>query len=65
MSLQTVLDNYVSILEDISANPKPSYQVGDRAVSWNEYQKMLLDLIKGLNEQINALSPFELRTIHY
>lgn len=63
-SLQTILDNYLSILEDISANAKPSYSVGDRSISWGDYQKMLLDNIKNITEQIQALSPFEIRSIH-
>jgi len=31
-----------SLLSDIVATPKPSYKIGDKSFSWNEYYNFLL-----------------------
>lgn len=61
-SLIVIRDNYLVILESLSTSPKPSYSVNDRSVSWETYQKMLINSIRDLNEQINELEPYEIRT---
>lgn len=42
--------NFTALLVDMSANPKPSYTVGDRTFSWTEYQQFLLKAIDSTHE---------------
>ena len=61
-TLTEIRDNYMAILNTMSLNPQPSYSLKDRSFSFNEYQEMLLKQIAGLNEMINSMEPFEIRT---
>ena len=50
-------------LTEILASPKPTYTVEGQAVSWTEYQKMLMDIITGSAKTIaelkQLLPPYE------
>lgn len=46
--LTAARNNYALILANISANPKPTYNVNGQMFSWNEYQSFLLKAIKEL-----------------
>ena len=50
------------LLED-SLNPVPSYSVGGQSVNRTEWRKSLLDQMKGINEQLIALQPTEIRSV--
>ncbi len=43
----------------------PTSSIGGQSVSWVEHRRALLEEIKGINEAIVALQPFELRTIAF
>ena len=57
-ALYTAQNEAANQLAEILANPKPSYHVGNRSVSWNEYQTMLTQQIKDLQEVIISFSPY-------
>lgn len=40
-----ITSNLRERLKEITANPKPSYDIDGQKVSWNEYQEMLLEAI--------------------
>lgn len=50
--LITARENLARRLAEISANPKPSYDIDGQKMSWTEYQKFLLDAIRKLKDQI-------------
>ncbi len=54
--VRTARSNYCQQLAELSnpAKKKISYSMGGRSVSWTEYQKSLLELIKGCDEQLAA-----------
>lgn len=58
-SLNTAKANYAALLAQISANPRPTYTVGQQTFSWMEFQKFIMEQIKAINEQINVENPFE------
>jgi hypothetical protein len=60
--LKTIKTQVLALLEDLTVNPKPSYNLDGQEVSWMEYQKMLFARLEGLNELIAADEPFELHT---
>lgn len=61
-NLQTALDNVAAQLADVTANPKPTYSVAGRSVSWGEHfnnlQKAYADL---KNLLIQEQGPFMVR----
>lgn len=54
--LQNALDNYVSQLEAISANPKLTYNIDGESWSWTDYQKFLTEQIRNLRQLIEEES---------
>lgn len=50
--LRTARDNLASELATESANPQPSYSVGGRSFSWNDYRTSLIDQIHELTAAI-------------
>ena len=59
-SLTTARDNMSTVLAEITASPKPSYQVGGQQMSWTEYQESLLKNIENINRLLAQASPFEI-----
>lgn len=55
--LTTIRDQAVARLKEITASPKPSYNVNGQQVGWTDYQRMLMEQIKALNELIAVGEP--------
>ena len=55
-SLTQARDNYAAQLVELSdpARRKVSYSIGNRSVSWTEYQTFLLSTLKDLEAQLTA-----------
>ncbi len=58
-NLTTARDNFATKLAEVSASPKPTYNIDGQSVSWTEYYKFLSEQIQSLNKQINEAEPFE------
>lgn len=56
--LTAARDNYAQQLLDLSnpARRKVSYSIGNRSVSWTEYQTFLKDEIKDIEAHLSAIS---------
>lgn len=52
--LKTARANYVEQLLELSDpdRRKLSYSIGGRSISWTDYQRYLLDAIKGIDETL-------------
>lgn len=62
-NLTTALDNLAAILVEITADPKPSYEIDGQKVLWTEYQKMILEQMETLQAlETTSSGPFEVRT---
>lgn len=57
-SLTTARSNLMTALATESANPKPSYSIGNRSVSWDDWRSKMIDDIDKLSELIVKLDPF-------
>jgi hypothetical protein len=55
-NLETARGNLVTKYLEISANPKPTYTVGNQSVSWESYLKMLRTEIENIDAMIDAQS---------
>lgn len=41
---------------------RPSYSIDGQSVSWESYYRMLFDQQKALNDLINALNPYSIKS---
>ena len=61
--LQQALLNVSQQLQNITANPKPTYSIDGQSVSWESYYAMLLRSMEELRRQVQiAGGPFEFQT---
>lgn len=51
-SLATIRTNLLTAISDVTANPKPSYDIDGQSVSHSEHLKTLLDSLAQINKQI-------------
>jgi DNA-binding ferritin-like protein len=56
-NLETARDQCAERLVEITASPKPSYNVNGQQVSWTAYQQMLTKQISELNSLIAQGEP--------
>ena len=59
-NIATIRSGLLAALATDSANPKPSYSIGNQSVDRNAWRANLLEQIKGLNEIAGASDPFEI-----
>ena len=53
----------LATLAELAREPKPTYKIDGAVVSWTEYQESLRQTVDWCDKQLNALSPFELRSV--
>lgn len=51
-NLKTARTNLAAKIAEVSANPLPTYSVGDRSFSWVEYYRWLLEQLKEIDTTI-------------
>jgi hypothetical protein len=59
-NLLTTQSQLAAQLAAVTANPQPTYNVGERSFSWAEYYRMLSDELKAVTEQIIRLQPYSI-----
>jgi hypothetical protein len=64
-NIATIKSNALATLAEITASPKPSYNIDGQSVSWTEYQKMLMEQVGWADGQLNNTDPFEIHSIGY
>jgi hypothetical protein len=52
----------LTLIAELTANPKPTYTVADQNVAWGDYLKQLQDTVDWCDRQIAARVPFEVRS---
>ena len=52
----------LATLAELAREPKPTYKIDGAVVSWTEYQESLRQTVDWCDKQLNALTPFELRS---
>ena len=52
--LNSALDNMAARLKEITASPKPTYDIDGQKFSWTEYQRFLIEAMSSLREQVAA-----------
>ncbi|MBN1393739.1 MAG: hypothetical protein JW959_01725 [Pirellulales bacterium] len=55
----------LALLVEITAQPKPTYQIDGQMVSWGDYHSQLQRVVDWCNEKLTGESPFEQRSQGY
>lgn len=50
--LETMEANYQTAINNLLANPKPNYKVGEHSYSWGSYLDILQKGLKNIQEQL-------------
>lgn len=61
-NLASIKANVLATLAEITANPKPTYSIDGKVVSWTEYQEMWMRRLETVNNLINAETIYEFNT---
>lgn len=59
--IQTIKDQTLQRIEEITAQPKPTYNVGGQSVNWTEYLKQLQATVDWCDQQLQTEEPFEIQ----
>ncbi len=60
--IRTIKSQTLAIIAELTANPKPTYQIDGQAVSWNDYLKNLQATVDWCERKLAGQEPFEIRS---
>lgn len=55
----------LALMAEITANPKPTYQIDGQMIAWSGYLAQLQTTVDWCNEKLSGESPFEVRSQGY
>lgn len=61
--IATIKSQSLARIAEITASPKPSYDVDGQKVQWSEYLKQLQDVVAWCDQQTAAGEPFEIVSV--
>ena len=63
--LATIKTQTLARIAEITAEPKPTYDIDGQAVKWGDYLKQLQQTVDWCNTQLSAQEPFEVHSTGY
>jgi hypothetical protein len=60
--LRTIRSQTLALIAELTAQPKPTYQVEGQSVSWNEYLARLQETVDWCERKLAGEEPFEIRS---
>jgi hypothetical protein len=60
--LRLIKTQALALLAELTAHPKPTYELDGQAVSWNEYLRRLQLTIDWCDRKLAGEEPFEIRS---
>lgn len=63
--LATIKSQTLTRIAEITAQPKPTYQIDGQMVAWGDYLSQLQRTVDWCNEHMAGESPFEVRSQGY
>jgi hypothetical protein len=64
-TIAAIKSQTLAVLAEITANPKPTYQIDGQMVAWNGYLTLLQQTVDWCNEKLAGEAPFEVRSQGY
>ncbi len=52
----------LSLIAELTAHPKPSYQLDGQEVAWSEYLRQLRETVVWCDRRLAVLEPFEIHS---
>jgi len=63
--IATIKTQTLARIAEITAEPKPSYQLDGQKVGWSDYLEQLRATVEWCNKRLAAEEPFEIRSRGY
>ena len=63
--IATIKSQTLALIEEITRNPKPTYNIDGLMVSWGKYLAELKATVKWCDQQLDGESPCEIRSQGY
>ncbi len=63
--IATIKTQTLGRIAEITATPKPTYNVDGQMIAWSEYLKQLQGTVDWCNQQLAGEAPFEFRSQGY
>ncbi len=63
--IKTIKSQTLSLISDMTANPKPSYSLDGQRISWHEYLAQLQRTVDWCDRQLAGEDPFEVHSTGY
>ena len=63
--IATIKTQTLARIAEITAEPKPSYEIDDQKIAWSDYLKQLRQTVDWCNEKLAGESPFEFHSRGY
>jgi len=60
--LERIKAQTLALINDLTAEPKPSYRLDGQEVAWSEYLRQLRETALWCDRQLAAQEPFEIRS---
>jgi hypothetical protein len=57
-----IKEQTLTLIAEITAQPKPTYQIDGQMISWGDYLSQLRNTVDWCNEQLAGQSPCEIRS---
>ncbi len=64
-TIETIKSQTLARISEITAQPKPTYQVDGQLVAWGDYLTQLQRTVDWCNEKLAGERPFEMRSQGY
>jgi len=61
--IQTIRTQTLNLIQQITAQPKPSYELDGQKVTWTEYLARLVDVVNWCDQRLAADTPCEIRSL--
>lgn len=60
--LQLIKSQTLALIQSLTLDPKPSYQLDGQSVSWGDYLAQLRSTVEWCDRQLAQSEPFEIRS---
>jgi len=61
--IQLIRSQTLGLIQQLTAQPKPSYELDGQRVSWTEYLGRLIEIVNWCDQQLAAETPCEIRSL--
>jgi len=63
--IATIKTQTLAVIADLTANPKPTYNIDGQTIAWGDYLEQLRKTVDWCNQKLAGEEPFEFRSQGY